>query len=311
MTRHLLSIDDLSPGELAALIDQAKHAKARPGDFRDALDRRTLLMIFAKPSLRTRVSFETGMTQMGGHAISYPLAESTVGHKETLQDLAAAASRYADVIMARLHGQNDLADLAAGSRVPVINGLTDHEHPCQAIADLMTLHERLPSGMRLAFLGDGGANTCHSLLLGGAMLGVNVTVGCPREHMPDAGVVARAREHAKTTGARIVVTHDAREAAAGADAVYTDTWMSYHVPGKERTARVRRFTPFRVDAELMKGTHDALFLHCLPATRGEEVTDDVLDSPRSIVFDQAENRLHAQKALLLFLLRPSLARALA
>lgn len=309
--RHFLSVDDLDADELRRVVALALQLKRRPRAYGDVLAGRTLLFVSSKPSLRTRLSFEVAMRQLGGGSLAYGLDESTVGKKETFGDLGATASRYVDVIAARLGEHADLEDVAAASRVPVINALTDHEHPCQAVSDMATLAERrVLRGARLAFVGDARNNVTHSLLLAGAKLGVDIAVACPAAMAPDPIVLSRALTLAATSGASVVVTRDARAAVRGADAVYTDTWMSYHVDAARRGARATALAPYRVDERLMALSNDAVFMHCLPATRGEEVTAEVIDGPRSIVFDQVENRLHGAKAILLTLLRPTLVDAL-
>lgn len=309
--KHLLTIDDLSPTQLLDLLHHAERLKHEPRVAEDLLEGRTLLLLFAKPSLRTRLSFEVAMGELGGRAISYQLGESTVGEKETFRDFGAVASQYVDAIVARLHAQRDLEELARGATVPVVNGLTDEEHPCQALGDLLTMSEVRPlQAATLAYVGDAHNNVTHSLLLGGAMLGVRLRIGCPEGMAPDPGILRRARAHAQGSGGDVFVTSDPEKAVRGADLIYTDTWMSYHVPEDEREARARILEPYRVDGRLMRAAEGAKFMHCLPATRGEEVTDEVLDSRDSIVLPQAENRLHAQKALLLALLRPTISDAI-
>lgn len=311
MIRHLLSVEDMSAEEIAGVLALARAMKASPIEFEDHLRGRSVLLLFAKPSMRTRLSFEVALAELGAHPISYRADESTLGEKETLADFGAVASRYAHAIVARLFAQSDLEELASRASVPVVNGLTDHEHPCQAISDLLTMAEvRDLPGATLAYVGDARNNVTHSLLLACAMMGVDVRIACPPIFAPDPDVVARARVHGAASGARIEVVSEPSEAVRGADFVYTDTWMSYHVPASERDERQRILRPYRVDGALMAMAPGARFMHCLPATRGEEVTSAVLDSPASIVLDQAENRLHAQKALLVTLMRPTLARAL-
>jgi ornithine carbamoyltransferase len=306
--RHLLSLANLSPREVEELLDLGLEAKRDRGRFSDAMLGRTLLMIFEKPSLRTRLSFEAAMLQMGGHAIFYDLAGSPWrAGKETPGDTARTASRYVDAIMARLFRTEDLAALAEGSTVPVINGLTDLEHPCQALGDLMTLRERKGRlrGLEVAYVGDANNNVTHSLMDACALTGANLSIACPRAEAfhPRAHVLDRGLGFARGSGARLRVVHDPADAAAGADAVYTDTWHSYHIPAADRAWRERELGPFRVTAELMRlAAPDALFLHCLPATRGAEVAEEVIDGPWSAAFDQAENRLHVEKAVLLALL---------
>lgn len=298
--RHLLSMDDLAPDEIRFLVQEAIADKRDPDRLAGALRDRTLLMLFAKPSLRTRLSFETGMTQLGGHAIYYGLGEKTLGTREQVDDLGAVSSRYVDAIMARLYAHSEIETLARHSTVPVINGLTDHEHPCQILADLATVEEHIGlDGAILAYVGDARNNVTHSLTLACAKIGVSLRVGCPTGLGPDPEVLVRARKYAEETGAELVVTEDPETAVVGADAVYTDTWMSYHTPDAEKAARRKALEPYRVTADLLG---DAWFLHCLPAYRGEEVTAEVLDGPQSLVLDQAQYRMHAQKALLCWLL---------
>lgn len=299
-------MDGLSPEEVRALVTRARAVKADPRACDDLLQGRTLLMVFSKPSVRTRLSFEVAMLELGGHAISYRTQESTLGIKETFRDFGAVASRYVSGIVARLHAQRDLEELAAGASVPVINGLTDHEHPCQALGDLLTMEEHRPlEGTKLAYVGDARNNVTHSLLLAAGQVGLRMSVACPETLAPDPAVLARARALAASSGGTIQLVVDPREAVQGAHFVYTDSWMSYHIPPTARSERVRLLEPYRVDADLMRAAPAARLMHCLPATRGEEVAADVLDSEASIVLDQAANRLHAQKALLLLLLRPA------
>jgi ornithine carbamoyltransferase len=305
---HLLTLDNWSSARVEEVLELGRRVKADPGRYADALRQRTLLMIFAKPSLRTRLSFETGMTQMGGHAIHYDISVSPMGAgKESLEDTAKTFSRYVDIVMARLFKHEDIEELARYAEVPVINALTDRYHPCQILADLMTVREKKGNlkGRKLAYLGDSNNNVTHSLLLGGAVTGMHVSVGCPAgaPYAPQPAVLAQARRRAAETGADITVVHDAREAVRAADVVYTDSWMSYHVPKEELDERARDLSPFRVDEALMSAAApDAIFMNCLPAMRGYEQTAGVIDGPQSVVFDQAENRLHAQKAVLLSLL---------
>jgi ornithine carbamoyltransferase len=259
-------------------------------------------MYFEKPSLRTRVTFEAGMTQLGGHAIYYTAAEGKIGVRESVEDVARNLDRWVDGAMCRTFSHAMLQELAEFAQIPVINGLTDYLHPCQALADYLTLGEVKEdlSRSRLVYVGDGN-NVAHSLMFGGARLGVDVTVITPPDYEPRPEVTEAARAAGKLSGATIEVTHDI-ERVAGADAVYTDVWASM---GQESETEERRriFWPYRVDMALMqRAGRDAVFMHCLPAHRGEEVTSDVADSPSSVIFQQAENRLHAQKAVLLSLL---------
>jgi ornithine carbamoyltransferase len=267
------------------------------------LQGKTLALVFEKPSLRTRVAFEAGMTQLGGSGSYLAARDIDMGTRESVPDVARNLSRWVQVITARVFRHSTVAELAAYSSVPVINALCDREHPCQALADMLTLLERCGrlAGARLAYVGDGN-NVCHSLLLLGATLGVNVSVGCPLDYTPDPEIVAQAERLASETDCTIAITQSPHEAVAGADAIYTDVWTSMGQE-HERAQRLPVFQPYQVGAELMReAAPGALFMHCLPAHRGEEVAADVIDGTQSVVFDQAENRLHVQKALILTLL---------
>ncbi|HEY8240309.1 MAG TPA: ornithine carbamoyltransferase [Kiritimatiellia bacterium] len=302
---HLISLEDWSSDLIGEVLALAHKVKKAPGDYASAMQRKTLMMIFEKPSLRTRVSFETGMVQMGGHAIFYDTATSPLSSgKETVTDMVQVVSRYVDLIMGRLYEQAHIVEMARLSRVPVINGLTNYSHPCQILADLMTAQEKKGQlkGLKLAYLGDGNNNVTHSLLFGCTKMGLNISVGCPKgaEYCPADEVTESAIKTGQKTGAKVVITSDPREAVAGADIVYTDSWMSYHIPQHKTEARVKVFKPFQVNADLMKvAAKDAIFMNCLPAMRGYEQTADVIDGPQSVVFDEAENRLHVQKAVML------------
>ncbi len=306
---NFISIADWTRPKLEELIRLALSMKEYPEQYHRGLDGRVLLMMFEKPSLRTRVSFESAMVRLGGHAIAYDLASSPWRHgRETVADTARAASRYVDAILARLFSHGDLLSLAAHSQVPVINGMTDLEHPCQALGDLLTLHEHFgePQGLRLAYVGDANNNVTHSLLDICSKMGIHLSIGCPpgKEYEPANEILERARGFASQSGARIEIVHDARLAVAGANAVYTDTWMSYHVPSERREFRERTLLPFRVTSALMReASPEAVFMHSLPAWRGQELDAEVIDGPQSIVFAQAENRLHTEKAILLSLIR--------
>jgi len=302
-SRDLISIHDLSRDEVLEILDVAADIKARPREHRAALERKTLAMVFEKPSLRTRVSFETGMTQLGGHAIAIQGSEVGLGKREAIGDVARTLEGMVDGIMARTFSHQILIDLAAAASIPVINGLSDHLHPCQALADYLTLREKKGKleGLTLGWLGDGN-NVLHSLMYAGAKLGVNVQDATPEGYEPDPGVVARAQADARATGTRITVGRDPAEALKGADVVYTDTWASMGQEA-EHAARVQVFRPYQVNAAaLEKANPGALFMHCLPAHRNEEVTDEVMDSPASVVFPQAHNRLYAQKAVMVLLM---------
>jgi len=298
-------MDDLDRAALLHIIDKAIEIKKNPLKHSTALKDKTLLMIFAKPSLRTRVSFEAGMTQSGGHGIYYDISLSPLGKgKETISDVAKTSSRYVDLIMARLFEHKDMEELARFSKVPVINALTNSAHPCQVLADLQTIYEK--KGLKkitLAYVGDANNNVTHSLLYGCAMAGISINIGSPKgkDYEPAGSVVREAKKIAKSS--EIKLFNDASQAAKDADVVYTDSWMSYHIPDSQKNKRTKIFKPFQVNKALMKNAKkDALFMHCLPAQRGFEVTSDIIDGPQSVVFDQAENRLHAQKALMLWLL---------
>ena len=297
--RDLLSLADLTPSETTSLVDLGIRLKTQPSLYRQSLEGRTLAMLFEKPSLRTRVTFELGMTQLGGHALVLGAQEVGLGKREAIKDVARNLARWVDAIMARVFSHESLLELAKHASIPVVNGLSNTEHPCQALGDFMTLHEHKQklAGLTLAWVGDGN-NVAHSLIHGAARLGVRMRVATPPGYEPDAAVVELARR----AGGSIELTHDPGEAVAGADAVYTDVWASM---GQEAEAEARQqvFRPYQVNARLMRRAGaKALFMHCLPAHRGLEVTDAVLDGPKSIVYDQAENRLHIQKAILLALL---------
>jgi ornithine carbamoyltransferase len=299
----LCSISDLSSAEVRAILKLGHDVKRNPREYRHALDAKQMVLMFEKASLRTRLAFETGMNTMGGNAIFVDQTNSPLGERETIADVARNLERWVDVIVLRTYAHDTITEMAANSRVPVINALSDFEHPCQALADFMTLEEHFgaAAGLNFTYVGDGN-NVCHSLMLTGAQLGANVTVATPRGYSPDIEIVTIAREMAEKNGCEIKLTQDPQAAAEGADAVYTDVCVSMGYE-HESTKRAPIFRPFQVNEALMsKAPSNAVFMHCLPARRGEEVTDAVIDSPQSIVFDQAENRLHAQKALLLLLL---------
>jgi ornithine carbamoyltransferase len=304
---HLISLKDWGPEKIREVLDLAKDVKANPDKYRDAMSRKTLLMIFEKPSLRTRLSFEAGMTQMGGHGIYYNTSTSPMGSgKESISDSVKTASRFVDVIMARLFKHEDLLEMAEYATVPVINALTDDSHPCQILADLQAIEEKKGklAGLTLAYLGDGFNNVTHSLMFGGTKMGMNVRVGSPAgaDYSPRADVVADCETFSAASGGSVFVTDDPVEAIKGADVVYTDSWMSYHIPKDQEQARIAKFMPYQVNTGLMAHAKpDAVFMNCLPAIRGCEQTAEVIDGPQSIVFDEAENRLHAQKAVILTL----------
>jgi ornithine carbamoyltransferase len=306
-----LSADDLDADQLIEVLDLADELKADRAQRLETtsdlshggLRGRTVALVFEKPSTRTRVSFQVAVTELGGEPLPLSSAELQLGRGETVADTGTVLSRYVHGIVVRTFGQDRLVELADAATVPVVNALTDLEHPCQALADLQAFREAHGelAGRTLAYVGDGN-NVAHSLLLAGAKVGMRVHVGHPEGYAPDQGIVGRARELASASGGSVLITTDAVEAVRGSDAVYADVWASM---GQESEAeeRLKVFEPYQVTTELMAHAADeAIFLHCLPAHRGEEVTAEVIDGPASRVFDQAENRLHAQKALLARLL---------
>lgn len=304
LTRDLVTGMEWNAGQLRELFHLAADIKARPDRYRGALGGRYLALIFEKPSLRTRVTFEVGITSMGGSAIFLDHTGTRLGERECIKDVARNLERWVHAIVARTFEQCAVDELAAHASIPVINALSDRFHPCQALADFFTLEEQFGGlrGLKVAYIGDGN-NVCHSLLLAGARLGAHVRVATPGGYEPDAAIVAEAKRAASATAdSKVEILRSPEEAVAGAQAVYTDVWASM---GQEEEAaeRKRIFAPYQVNEALMaQAAPDAVFLHCLPAHRGLEVADAVIESPQSVVFDQAENRLHAQKAILLTLL---------
>ena len=302
--RDYLSVDDLSTAEIKSLLALTAEIKAHPRRYRRSLEGRMMALIFEKPSLRTRTSFTVGIKQLGGDSILLTPADINLGKRESVYDVAKNLERMVDGIMIRTLGHDICTGLAQHASIPVINGLTDLEHPCQAMADIFTVieHKKNLKRLKLSYIGDGN-NVAHSLMLIAAKLGTTMFVATPEGYKPQAAIMDRAQAIAAETGARIVWTADPVEAAREADMVYTDTWASM---GQEAEAAARRavFAPYQVNKALIShAREDVLFMHCLPAHRGEEVTDEVIDSPNSVVFQEAENRLHAQKAIMLQLLR--------
>jgi ornithine carbamoyltransferase len=299
-----LSIRDFTPKEIRRLLEVAEWLKANPQVYSGALRGKTLALIFEKPSLRTRVTFDVGIQQLGGFSIYLSPAEINLGKRESVYDVAKNLERMVQGIMIRTFAHDIAVRLAEHASIPVINGLTDYSHPCQAMADYLTMLEakgRL-EGLKVTYVGDGN-NVAHSLMFAGAQLGAHVTVATPKGYEPDAAAVAWAAERAKQTAGACRVVNDPVEGVKGADVVYTDVWASMGQEG-EAEKRKQVFLPFQVNGKLFaQAKPDAIFLHCLPAHRGEEVTDEVIDSPRSLVFQEAENRLHAQKAILLELMK--------
>jgi len=297
--RDILCLQDFTREELETILKTAEMMKIwnKIGKPHRVLEGKTLAMIFQKPSTRTRISFEVGIYQLGGYGLYLNAQDLQLRRGETIADTARVLSRYVDGIMARVFDHQDVVDLAKYGSVPVINGLSDFSHPCQALADYMTIKEKKGriEGIKVVYVGDGN-NVCHSLMIAGTKLGANVVVATPEGYEPDAKVIKWAEENAAESGGSFELLHDPVQAVKDADVIYTDVWASM---GQEAEAEERRkiFMPFQVNKDLVKhAKKDYIFMHCLPAHRGEEVTDDVVDSPNSVVFDEAENRLHAQKA---------------
>ena len=302
MTRHFLADDDLSPAELIEVLDLADVFKKDRYAGPHVLDGRAVAVIFDKPSTRTRLSFEIGIAELGAHPVIIDSRMSQLGRGETIEDTARVLSRYASMIVIRTFGQDIIERLAGSASVPVVNALTDYAHPCQALADLQTIRERKGglSGLTLTYLGDGN-NVAHSLLLAGAAAGMRVRVATPPGYEPIDQVVARANEIAQVTGGAAVVMADPIEAATGADILYTDVWTSMGQEA-ENDSRIRLFQGYQLDEQSIEAAaDDVLVMHCLPAHRGEEISAGAIDGAHSVVWDQAENRLHAQKALMVFL----------
>jgi ornithine carbamoyltransferase len=303
-TKDFVSIRDLSPAEIEYLLFLGRQIKAHPAAYREELQGKTLALIFEKPSLRTRVSFDVGIHQLGGFCLYLSPAEINLGKRESIHDVAKNLERMVQGIVIRTFAHELVEELAAHCDIPVVNGLTDFSHPCQAMADYLTICEvkGRVRGVKLAFVGDGN-NVAHSLMFGGAQLGADVWIASPQFYEPKPEAVAWALRRATQTGARVTVTNDPRAAVSGADIVYTDVWTSM---GQESEAQERRqvFRPYQVNLELFAlAKPNAIFMHCLPAHRGEEVTADVIDSTHSVVFQQAENRLHVQKAIMIGLMK--------
>jgi len=299
--RSIASLHDLTKEEIEEILKTSELLKLQllRGQGHPILKGKTLAMIFEKPSTRTRISFEVGMWQLGGYALYLSASDLQLGRGETIADTAQVLSRYVNGIMARVFSHQTILDLVKFSKVPVINGLSDFTHPCQGLADLFTIYEKKGklSGLKLGYVGDGN-NVAHSLIYGCSKVGTDITLGCPKGYEPNPEVVSRAKEDAKRNGCKIKVTNDPKEAARGADIIYTDVWASMGQE-KEHEERVKIFKPYQVNGQLVKeAKEDYLFMHCLPAHRGEEVVDEVADSKNSVIFDQAENRMHTQKALM-------------
>ena len=299
----LISIQDFQPDELACALELATAMKLRPADYRGTLVGKQIVLFFEKPSLRTRLTFEAGIHSLGGVSFFVDQTQSRLGARESLSDVAHNLERWIDGVVLRTFAHETVTEMARHASIPVINALSELEHPCQAMADMQTLQEHFGDlhNVRLAYVGDGN-NVAHSLMLAAASLGASISVATPAGYEPDAEIARAAEQIAALTGATVQVGNDAREAVSGADAVYTDVWASM---GQEDEAVERRkiFMPFQVNQKLFsQAAQRAVFMHCLPAHRGDEVTASVIDSPRSVVFDQAENRLHIQKAIMVLLL---------
>ncbi len=302
---HLISLNDLTLEEIEQILNLSEKLKRqqKEGVIHHHLKGKTLGMIFTKSSTRTRVSFEVGMYQLGGYALFLSSNDIQLGRGETIYDTAQVLSRYLDGIMIRTFDHSDVEDLARYGNIPVINGLTDLMHPCQVLADLFTVYEHKGTlkGLKLAYLGDGN-NVAHSLLHGCSKVGMDIAVASPKDYMCNEKIVEEAKEAAKISGSKVIITEDPVEAIKDADVVYTDTWVSMGQES-EKQVRLKIFEPYRVDENLFsKAKEDAIFLHCLPAYRGYEVTEEVIDGPQSVIFDEAENRLHVQKAIMTILM---------
>src|SRR5690348_12356538 len=307
--KDFVSIKDFSPSDIQYLLILARQVKQHPTTYCDALKRKTLALIFEKPSLRTRVSFDVGIQQLGGFSVYLSPAEINLGKRESVYDIAKNLERMVQGIMIRTFAHEIVEDIARYASIPVINGLTDYSHPCQAMADYFTILEvkGRVAGLKLAFIGDGN-NVAHSLMFAGAQLGARVWIATPEGYEPDPAEVNWARERGLLTGATVTISNDPLAAAAQADVIYTDVWTSMGQEAEKET-RLQIFAPYQVNAKLFgRANQNAMFLHCLPAHRGEEVTEDVIGSPQSYVFQRAENRLHAQKAIMLELMREEIGK---
>jgi ornithine carbamoyltransferase len=302
---HLISIGDLTKDQIHSILNLSEKLKKqqKEGVQHHLLKGKTLGMIFTKSSTRTRVSFEVGMYQLGGNSLFLSSNDIQLGRGETIYDTAQVLSRYLDGIMIRTFSHNDVEDLAKYGSIPIINGLTDLMHPCQILADLLTVYEHKETleGLKMAYIGDGN-NVANSLIQGCAKVGMNISVASPKGFECNSSIVHEARFDAKANNCEIQLTDDPEEAIAEADVVYSDTWISMGQESEKET-KIKTFMPYQINAELFsKAKEDAIFLHCLPAYRGYEVTEDVIDGPQSVIFDEAENRLHAQKAIMVMLM---------
>lgn len=302
--KSILTLTDITKNDVSNIVECAEKIKADTSSYSEALRGRVLLMIFEKPSLRTRVSFDVAMHSLGGHSLTIDATSMPLGGKETIEDTAKASSRYVDIIMARMFGHNKLVKLSENASVPVINGLTDDFHPVQILSDLLTIKEKKGKfkSLKLCYLGDGKNNVTHSLLLGCAHAGIDIFVGCPKDMVPNQDVVKKAMEI--SVSSKVAVTDNTLNAVMDADIIYTDSWMSYHVAESEKEARIKKLMPYQVNGAIAAhAKKDYIFMNCLPAMRGYEQTAEIIDGKNSVVFDQAENRLHMQKSILLWCLK--------
>jgi carbamate kinase len=308
---HLTKISDFTKKEILEILEQSRDIKQNPEKYKTAMKDQTLLMLFEKPSLRTRVSFETGLTQMGGHAIYYDISTSPLGKKENFHDTAKCLSRYCDIIMARVMTRKEICELSKYSDIPVINGLDDFAHPCQIMADLLTIQEKKGtdlSKIKMAYVGDIRNNVTYDIMRAAAILGFELNVSGPKgkEYEVEECIWKEVKELSIVSGAKVNYVEDPKKAVEGVDVVYTDSWMSYQIEASKKEERMKILTPYQVNEELVKhAKKDYIFMNCLPAMRGMEQSEGVIDGPNSIVFDEAENRLHAQKGIMLYMLKNS------
>ncbi len=297
MVKHLISLKDYSKEEILDLISLAEKIKKQPSLYSQKLKNKTLLMLFAKPSLRTRLSFEIATLQLGGHAIFYDISDSPLGKKESIKDASKVISRFCDAIMARLFDHNNIVELAKYSSIPVINGLTDLMHPCQILGDFLTIKEKFKrlDKLTITYIGDANNNVTHSLIHGCSKLGIKLIISCPnrKKFLPNRDLFEKED---------YIYVKKPKGAVEKTNIIYADSWMSYHIPESEKSKRIRKLRKYQINEKLFNINKKALFMHCLPAGRGMEVTDEVIDSKRSIVYDQSENRLYTEKAILLKLL---------
>ena len=298
MVKHLISLKNISKQDIVDLIILARRIKKNSKNYENYLNNKVLLMLFAKPSLRTHISFDVAMYKLGGHAIFYDIANSPLGKKESIKDFAKVSSRYVDAIMARLFEHSDVQELSRWSDVPIINGLDNDEHPCQILGDFLTIYEKKKnfSKTKIAYIGDCNNNVTHSLIIGCNKVGMKIIISGPnkKEFLPNKSVIGNAL---------YIYEENPMKAVKDCDIIYTDSWMSYHIPESQKARRVNILKGYQVNQKLFSINKKALFMHCLPAARGEEVTDEVMDSKQSLAYDQAENRLHIEKSILLRLLK--------